>query len=231
MYLDPVYEYNNLLNWITPLIDQLIQPRLFVQRLRRQLNKRHSLRVRLISNVDNLEIDDFAIGAEYDPDLDQQHRKQIIINLFINHPKIIPWHITKEIADRFILELTETLVHEYQHQKQYRSRRYKIHKEQYVSKHRDLTVKNEQEYLGNPDEIDAYAANIAARARILKLNTGANNIDSIDQSLDLQNYIRVFGPKHKIVKTLLSKVLEYIEHLETPTNNKKKSRTVSKRKT
>lgn len=223
MYLDPVYEYKNLSDWITPLIGQSIEPRLFARRLSRQLSKRHSLRVKLISAVENLETDDFTIGAEYDPDLDQQRRKQIIINLFVNHPKIIPWSISQEIADRFALELTEALVHEYEHQRQYRSRRYRAHKEQYVSEHLDLNIKNEQEYLGNPDEIDAYAANIAARIWILKLTAEVDDTASLEKSLDLQNYIRAFGSDHPIVKKLLDKITENLIKLSLAKTRKKKS--------
>lgn len=223
MIIDPVYEYKNLSNWIAPIVGKSIEPRLFAQRLSRYLNKHHSIRVKLITNVENLEIDDFSIGAEYDPELDQQHKKQIIINLFINHPKIVPWAISSEIAERFSIELTEALVHEYQHQHQYRSRRYKMHKEQFISEHRDISIKNEQEYLGNPDEIDAYAANIAARARLLNLNSGVLESISVRESLDLQNYIRTFGSDHVVVKTLLDKIDTAIQKLKLAPASRKKT--------
>lgn len=228
MYLDPVNEYKNLLDWINPLIDQLIEPRLFLRRLSRHLNKTHTIRVKLITDVENLEIDDFSIGAEYDPDLDQQHKKQIIINLFINHPKTVPWYISDEVAKRFALELTEALVHEYQHQHQYRSRRYRMHKEQFISEHQDLSIKSEQEYLGNPDEIDAYAANIAARSWILHLNSSVDGVVSICDSLDLETYIRVFGSKHDVVKNLLNKIQENIQELKSPITNKKKRKPINR---
>lgn len=225
MYLDPVNEYKNLLDWINPLIDQLIEPRLFVRRLSRHLNKTHPIRVKLITNVENLEVDDFSIGAEYDPELDQQHKKQIIINLFINHHKTIPWHISDEVATRFALELTEALVHEYQHQHQYRSRRYRMHKEQFISEHHDVSIKNEQEYLGNPDEIDAYAANIAARSWILHLESATDGVVNICDSLDLETYIRVFGSDHTVVKMLVDKIHENIQDLKASLNKKKRKPT------
>jgi hypothetical protein len=124
MYLDPVKEYNEISNWIVPLIGKSITPRSLARRLGSFLNKTHSIRVRSFEADDEyLDPGDFSIGAEYDPDLDQNYKKQIIINLIINHPKKKPWEITSDIADRFTLELVEALVHEYQHQHQYRSRR------------------------------------------------------------------------------------------------------------
>lgn len=216
MYLDPVSEYKNLSDWVIPLIGKEIKPRLFARRLSSFLNSFHPIRVKLITEVECLDKDEFSIGAEYDPDLDQLHKKQIIINLFINHPKHVPMEITGDFADRFILELVEALVHEYQHQHQYRSRRYRMHKEHFVSEHEDPDLKEDQEYLGNPDEIDAYAANIAARLFLInyKLNTNTDETINEDDSLDLRNYIKAFGKEHSIVQTLLDKIKTNIQHLK-----------------
>lgn len=216
MYLDPVDEYKNLSNWITPLINQSIEPRLFARRLHRFLNKWHPIRLKLIIEIENLEIDDFTIGAEYDPDLDQQRKKQIIINFFINHPKNMPWLITNDVAERFTIELVEALVHEYQHQHQYRSRRYRLHKEYFVSEHSDLKIKNEQEYLGNPDEVDAYAANIAARIWVMNYGLNTNVFDAVNtsDSFDLHNYFKIFGNDHKIVIELLEKIRTNLQQLK-----------------
>ena len=220
MYLNPVIEYKNITNWITPLIGREIKPRQFVRRLGSFLNSSHPVRVKLIeADPEYLEPNDFSIGAEYDPDLDEQQKKQLIINFFINCPKIKPWLITKDIADRFSLELVEALVHEYQHQHQYRSRRYKMHKEHFVSEHEDLEMRSEQEYFGNPDEIDAYAANIAARLFLQERILNTLLVEELwdTSSLDLRNYIKTFGSDHSIVQQLLIKIrinLQYLKDVE-----------------
>jgi hypothetical protein len=218
VYLNPVIEYKNITNWITPLINREIKPRQFVRHLGSFLNSSHPVRVKLIeADPEYLEPNDFSIGAEYDPDLDEQCKKQLIINFFINCPKIKPWLITTDIAARFTLELVEALVHEYQHQHQYRSRRYRLHKEHFVSEHEDLEVRSEQEYFGNPDEIDAYGANIAARLFLQErvLNTLVDNETLwCDSSLDLRNYIKAFGAEHSIVQQLLTKIRTNIQYLK-----------------
>ena len=217
MYLDPVKEYNKISDWIVPLINCEVEPRLFARRLYKFLNKSHPIRIKLIDACNTtLDPDDFTIGAEYDPELDLLGKKQFIINLFINHRKRIPYLITGEFADRFTLELVETLVHEYQHQQQYRLRKYRLHKEQFISEHADLETKDDQEYLGNPDEIDAYAANIAARIFLVnqKLNTDVTEELAAAESLDLKNYFRVFGAEHPVVKSLLGKILINIKQLK-----------------
>lgn len=227
MYIDPVTEYKNLSNWINPLIGQSIEPRLFARRLSRFLNTTHTLRLKLISQTDLLDEDDFTIGAEYDPELDLLGKKQLIINLFINHPKSIPWLITGDIAERFVMELVEALVHEYQHQHQYRSRRYRIQKEFFISEHVDPTVRDEQEYLGNPDEIDAYSTNIAARLFLYEqmLNITIDEQLWSTNSLDLRNYIKAFGADHDIVKKLLSNIKVNIQYLKDINNGKTRRKT------
>lgn len=217
VYLDPVDEYIGLADWIEPLIDQKIAPKNLVRRLSRYLNKYHPSRVKLYQSAKGkLEKDDFSIGAEYDPELDQAKRKQFIINFIINHSKTSPWQLTPERADRFVLEMTETLVHEYQHQHQYRSRRYKMHKNLYKSDNPDLAVKNEQEYFGDPDEIDAYAANIAARIFLVnhKLNENVTQPIEESDSLDLQSYYKVFGKEHPVIDQLIAKIKENIIYLK-----------------
>lgn len=227
MYLDPVEEYADLCTWIEPLIGQAISPKNFAQRLGRWLNRSHPTRVKLFLGKDeNLDRGDFCIGAEYDPELDQAYRKQLIINLIVNHPKTSHWEITSDIADRFVLELVETLVHEYQHQHQYRSRRYKEHKEHFVSEHEDTAIKNEQEYLGNPDEIDAYAANIAARIFLVNYKLSDNTTQPIEDSdsLDLKNYYKAFGQEHEVVQKLLVKIQENITYLKDVDDGKIRKR-------
>lgn len=217
MYIDPVTTYNQIANWIKLLVNVEITPKNFVRRLGKHLNSNHTVRVRLVEASDEfLDADDFTIGAEYDPELDQLNKKQIIINVFINHPKNYPWMITQELGQRFTIELVEVLVHEYQHLHQYRSRRFKLQKEHFVSEHKDVSIKNEQEYLGNPDEIDAYASNIAARLYLLqsKLNTVVSKKNWTKHSLDLNNYTRAFGAQHKVVKTLRNKIQDNLQFLE-----------------
>ena len=217
VYLDPVDEYIGLAEWIEPLINEKIAPKNLVRRLHRYLNKYHPCRVRLYQSAKGkLEKGDFSIGAEYDPELDQAKRKQFIINFIINHDKKTFWTITPERADRFVLDMTETLVHEYQHQVQYRQRRYKTHKNLYKSDHPDMDVKNEQEYFGDPDEIDAYAANIATHIFLVnhKLNKNLKEPIQESDSIDLRSYYRVFGENHPVIDQLLEKIRTNIKYLK-----------------
>lgn len=223
MLLNPIVEYENISKWATTLVGKQITPHSLVKRLGIHLNKHHPVTVSFFRVNDTvLSPGDFTIGAEYDPNLDEEKRKQFRISLIINHPKQSPWHITTEIVDRLVIDLVEALVHEYRHQHQYRSRKYIMNKI-YVSKHSNVNVKEDQEYLGMPDEVDAYAANIAARFFILeyKLNT--------IESMDLEQYLGTFGHAHPVVRKLLKKVAKNLSYLRE-CNNGKDRRTRSKRK-
>ncbi len=223
MQLDPTQEYKHISEWIVALIDKQISPRNFTRRLTAHLTRRHPVRVKLHVNETMLDPDDFTIGAEYDPDLDERKKKHFIINLIVNHPKHTPMMVTGDFADRFTIEMVEALVHEYQHQHQYRSRRHILNRG-YTSKHKDSKIRENQEYLGQPDEIDAYAANIAARFYIMQqLNT-----NEPVESLDLLDYHKTFGPHHPVVKRLLKKIAINTYYLKENENVKKRRRTCKK---
>jgi hypothetical protein len=225
MYANPTLEYQYISDWIAGLINTEISPRQFARRLAAHLNRYHPIRIKVHFNDILLDPGDFTIGAEYDPDLDENKKKQFIIRLIVNHPKHMPMLITGDFADRFTIEIVEALVHEYQHQHQYRSRKHMLNRG-YTSKHKDIKIRADQEYLGSPDEIDAYAANIAARFYIIEqLNT-----NEPVESLDLLGYHTAFGQHHPVVKRLMKKIVKNLinlrenEHAKTYRRSTKQSR-------
>jgi hypothetical protein len=218
MYLNPTVEYQYISEWISTLVGEKTTPRTFIKRLGKHLNSRHPVRVKLHECVNGaLEPGEFTIGAEYDPGLDEAHKKQFIVDFILNLPKDYKWEITTKIADKLSLDLVETIIHEYEHQRQFRHRRYRSHRNLFRSHHKDPIIKEDQEYLGDPDEIDAYSMNIAARHYILKykLNTtkGLN-------SPDLKQYYKAFGKEHEITKLLLKKVKANIKYFKENDNGK-----------
>lgn len=213
IHLDPIAEYQEISDWIASRIDKSIKPRTFVQQLGKHLTRRHPIRVRLHESRDHgLDEGDFTIGAEYDCELDEQGKKHLIINFIVNWPKTCPWLITADAADRFAIDLTETLVHEYQHQHQYRTRYFRVNRGfRNISTEPVLYADNmDQEYLGQPDEIDAYAANIAARFYLLNDKLGEKDTP---KCFDLLEYFKVFGPSHSVTKKLLKKIYKNLEAL------------------
>ena len=221
MYLNPTVEYNHISEWLSTLVGERITPRNLVKRLSKHLNKhQHPVRVKLYTGAKGaLDPGEFSIGAEYDPGLDEIKKKQFIIDFILNHPKTTPITITAELADQLAMDLLETLIHEYEHQRQFRSRRYRYHRNIYRSDHRDPDKRADQEYLGDPDEIDAYAQNIAARHYLMKYKLNITSVAKIN-SPDLKQYYKAFGKDHEITKLLLRKVKANVKYYKENDNGK-----------
>ena len=221
MYLNPTVEYKHISEWVSSLIGTKVTPRNLVKRLGKHLNKhQHPVRVKLFSGARGaLEPGEFTIGAEYDPGLDEIKKKQFIIDFILNWPKSTPITISPEMADQIAMDLLETLIHEYEHQRQFRSRRYRSHKNNYTSNHKDPDKRADQEYLGDPDEIDAYALNIAARHYIMKYKLNITSTSKIN-SPDLKQYYKAFGKDHEVVKLLLKKVKANVKYYKENDNGK-----------
>jgi len=203
MITDPVAEYQLISQWMAQHIDTTTTPQRLVQKLSIYLNRQHPTQITL-EETTVLDVDDLTIAAVYDPWLDEEQRKPLILFFMINHAKTQDWLITNDVAQSIAIELIEALVHKYQHMHQYRSRNF-ILPRPYFSTAVDPELKYQQEYLGQMDEIDAYAVNIAVRQYIRK----------DPQSLDLVKYYRVFGADHWIVRRLLKKINKRLAYLES----------------
>ena len=221
MYLNPTVEYQHISEWLSTLVGEKITPRNLVKRLGKHLNKhQHPVRVKLYTGARGaLDLGEFTIGAEYDPNLDEAKKKQFILDFIFNWPKTTPVTITADMADKMAMDLLETLIHEYEHQRQFRARRYRSHRHNYVSNHKDPKKREDQEYLGDPDEIDAYAQNIAARQYLMKYKLNITSAAKIN-SPDLKQYYKAFGKDHEITKLLLRKVNANIKYYKENDNGK-----------
>lgn len=203
MLADPIAEYKLITLWLEQFIGTTTTPTVFIKQLRKFLNQRHEIKL-TVSYIDNtLDPEDFTVSALYDVWGDEDGKKPIVFSFIINHPLDEPWLITDGIADELAMEIIEALTHEYQHVYQYRVRNYML-SATYESLEEDLELRAEQEYLGQLDEIDAYAANIAVRMYIRK--------DS--HSLDLNKYRATFGSDHWVVRRLLKKISKRLYQLD-----------------
>jgi hypothetical protein len=203
MLTDPITEYKRITYWLGQYIDQEITPKKFTKQLRKFLNQRHEIKLSVSYTDNTLDSDDFTVAALYDVWNDEDGKKPIVFSFIINHPLDELWLITQSIADELAMEIIEALTHEYQHVYQYRVRNYML-SEIYKSSEEDVELRAEQEYLGQLDEIDAYAANIAVRMYIRK--------DT--DSLDLKKYRAAFGNDHWVVRRLLKKITKRLHYLE-----------------
>lgn len=160
------------------------------------------------TEANEVEIDDISVTAYYDPDLDE--RKKIAIELvLVTNPNCNYLVLDSITWTRFVYSVADSLAHELIHMKQTRTREFED-----VSV-RHATAFNEhpdaQEYLADPDEIDAYAYNIAQELKVHKNPMQKlNQIKDIklEDSVNLWAYLHTFekDPDHPVIKRLLKKV-------------------------
>jgi hypothetical protein len=214
MLIDPIVEHTIITQWLSKFIGQSVTPHQFVHKLGIFLSRRHPITVRLEFNNTILDQDEFTVGGLYDVVRDEDKLKPLAFFFIMNHSSDTGWLITDSIVDELALELIEALAHEYQHLYQYRIRDYVLNRD-YKSQAKDPKLKEDQEYLGQPDEIDAYATNIA-----VKFYLGNHGLSRTAKkfSLDLKNYYKAFGPDHPVVKRLIKKVTKKLQYLETHCN-------------
>jgi hypothetical protein len=176
-------------------------------------------RVDVVSaEANEVEINDISVNAYYDPDLDE--RKKIAIELvLITNPNSQFIMLDDMTWLAFSNGIADSLAHELIHMRQHRLREFED-----VSV-RHATAFNEhpdaQEYLADPDEVDAYALSIAIELlRHIDVYRARKNLSRISVmskmrkgtefvSPNLRAYIAHFGLS-KLTKKIAKKVYKHL---------------------
>ena len=163
------------------------------------------------SRDSNVDMDQIVIGGIYDPHDDEAGVQSITLYVTYN-PDQKRIKIANLDWTQICIDLIECTGHEFIHQKQYRSRNFDIGSYLFVSGSDDDSIKLDQNYLGNPDEIDAYAYSIAVEI-YLKYRPRRLSLKYIQQTAMHKAYCTVFGKHHAITKQLTGYVDSYYTQL------------------
>jgi hypothetical protein len=174
---------------------------------------------------DDVESNHIGLMAYYDPDEDEDEEKpfELVLHFNRNDKQVI---MDNSEWREFASQVIEFLQHEIIHQHQYRSRDF-IQNRPYRSNATDPAQKAAQEYQGNPDEVEAYAHNLASELmrktqgntdQVLRLlRNFSNTAMSRDQagkllSPTLFGYFQDFGfnTQHPVLKSLMKKTYQYV---------------------
>ena len=155
---------------------------------------------------------DINIAAYYDSQADELCKISIEI-VMITNAKDSAIHFDQDLYEIFVKRLADALSHELIHMKQARARDFI--ETGYETCHED-EEHSEIIYLGNPDEIDAYAYNI-----VDELCDNPNPFEklrcpseiSIDDSLNLWVYFNTFGDdlQEPVLRRLLKKIYKTLD--------------------
>jgi len=157
------------------------------------------------------------VGGTYYRDLDKAHQKCIEIEIFYKFGETTLL-LSKQGFRRICCLIADTILHEIIHMRQYRRRKFKILPD-YASTAEKTSQRQEQEYLGHSDEIDAYSFNIACDLMSKFRNNQKQVINYLNkkrfQRRDWNNwksYLLAFDKNHNhpIIKRLKQKIVKYL---------------------
>jgi hypothetical protein len=185
---------------------------------------RSQLPVKVVKRSDTkVEFNQVYTGGAYYSDDDKDRNRQCIEIVFVYNPIIGSVCITQHRFRKMCSLFADTILHELMHMRQYRSRKFKELPD-YASSAEKTEQRLEQEYLGNPDEIDAYGFNIACE---LMDKFKGNEYQVIEYLSEDQKglrrrynswrmYLKAFDHDHNhiIIKRLKKKVVRYIPYAE-----------------
>lgn len=158
-----------------------------------------------------VELSELNINANYDPDLDELGKPSIEL-IIVTNPNDNEFILDKPLWDLFVTRLADSLAHELIHMDQSRTRDF-IPVEHKV--YRKSCLDENLAYLSDPDEVDAYAYNIATELREhpnpLEIFYNPAAV-SVNDSVNLWAYMQAFSKdiKHPTIKHLLKKVYKHL---------------------
>lgn len=191
-------------------LDQVYSKDEFIKNLAKIIADRFHVNV-LHAEAVEVDVNDVGINGYYDADDDEQCKIAIEVVLVTNpNSKFILFDQEKYAT--FAINLADVLAHELLHMRQYRARDF-IPIDHCPDKYVDLD--KELLYLSNPDEIDAYAYNIADELRVhpnpMKKLSNLKEI-TLRDSINLWAYLNAFSYDFSSpsIKRLLKKVYKYL---------------------
>lgn len=158
------------------------------------------------------------VGGAYYSDYDKDREKSIEIGLYYN-PKDKYITMTPRRFARFCTGIADTLLHEIIHMRQFRRRNFKF-LPGYQSTASRAKKREEQEYLGDNDELDAYSFNIACELNERFSGHQSHIINYLNASQKgfmpkyntWRMYLQTFGHDHKhpVLRRVKKRVVYYL---------------------
>jgi hypothetical protein len=193
------------------VVNRFIPIEEFVQDLGVFIGKRFNITVKHVASP-QVDSNDVGFSSFYDGGLDENNEVPIEIYIVTN-PADDMMIMDTETFNRMIRTISDNLAHEMIHMYQYRTRDFWEPSLMMIPD--DCTEEEENLlYLSDPDEIGAYAHNIACEllengdVDCVKEKLKEVNKITIDDSVNLWAYVQTFQeyPNHPVMRKLLKKV-------------------------
>lgn len=208
--------YFQLLEKLDGLYDSLEGKTLSSQAIVKKLNSAIPFKECKIVHVNSISSsNNVMISGLYDPDLDEE--KKPCIELEVMFPKRRPKSTFEFSIDDFdrpqwrelCVDLASVLGHEYVHLGQFRKRGFRDGR-YYTSYHSSASVRENQEYFGIPDEVDAYAFTCA----VSMCENFPGPAIKMEDTVIYQIYHNLFDKRDKVNIKLRKLTTKYFKRLE-----------------
>lgn len=162
----------------------------------------------------------FEVSGMYDPEVDEQNKPPITIELLMPHGKKSFYFDESEVSfdhwHEMCVDIANVLGHEYVHL--YQSRRRNFNEcRPFISKSTNLGFRENQEYYGNSDEIDAYA--FTAACNLVYESVLFCKPVKVKKSLTYKIYKYYFGKTNpEIIDKFVKKTIIHRRRLERQYN-------------
>jgi len=191
-------------------IGKTFTPSKFKSLLQKTLNKTGvDVLVSLEKDKENIigEPNIVVISGFYDSmeDEDEETPFEIVV-VYDKRGKIV---VDEECWGHISKEIPEVLTHEIHHSYQARRRDFNP-----ASDKSKMYKTSDAQYLGNDDEIEAYANDIAKNMLVMNKYAKAMSLlkrGNVDVPI-FQDYIKEFGKAHKVTKKLTKKIIQFLNH-------------------
>lgn len=175
----------------------------------------HDVQIKGIKSIGILG-NSFDISGIYDRELDFEDKSSIGIEIvFPEYKEQFTFDnsdFTEEHWLTLSVDVASVIGHEYVHQRQSRRRHFNEGRN-YKSNSKNIIFKEQQEYYGTPDEVDAYAYTLAVSLINQKALESKKKI-SITKTQTYKIYRHYFGKNNDITNRLIKKSKTYYRHLE-----------------
>jgi len=170
-------------------------------------------------NTPNVLANEINMNAGYSQGIDKWKDPDIYptsLTLLLNN-KQRTYSFSKEGFDELVNRISDAIGHERIHQGQARKRKLQHPGSEYTGPEKD---KAERNYLGKPDEVEAFSYNIASE--LLRWHDKETIINAfrkgdlsiLKDSINFVAYLASFeDTDNKTMRNLINKILKYIEHL------------------
>ena len=207
---------NGLYNIYDKLEGQTVDRKIIIRNIRRVVKYPHC---NIVGNATlGIASNALEVAGVYDAELDEEGCPTPI-EVEIQFPKKKPTFtfngsdFTRDHWSELCVDFASILGHEYIHLHQFRRRGFKWCK-QYRSYNSHPRMKEQEEYYGDSDEVDAYAYIAATEMAIQSFNLVKIEPAHIENTRVYKTYTRVFDKKSPVVLKLKKKTQRYYKLLE-----------------